>query len=119
MQLQGDLVLTTPGLTISSSLNRWNLAGDLQLDALDMQSRVSTLRPLGSYRLQLAGGDEPELSLTTLKGSLRLQGGGRWSAGRLHFEGEASAGPEQVQELSNLLNIVGRRDGVRSIISLG
>jgi len=119
LQLKGDLVVDTEDFAIASTLGRWTFTGNLQLDALNMQSRVSTLQPLGSYRLRMAGGDEPQLALTTLQGSLRLQGEGRWSAGRLHFDGEASAAAEHAQELSNLLNIVGRRDGVRSVISLG
>jgi general secretion pathway protein N len=38
---------------------------------------------------------------------------------RLHFQGEASASPERETALSNLLNILGRRQGPRSIISFG
>ncbi len=38
---------------------------------------------------------------------------------RLHFQGTASAAPEQQEALSNLLNIIGRRDGARSIIQVG
>jgi general secretion pathway protein N len=37
----------------------------------------------------------------------------------LRFSGVASAQPERVEALSNLLNIVGRRDGARSIITVG
>jgi general secretion pathway protein N len=38
---------------------------------------------------------------------------------RLRFTGEASAAPEREAQLSNLLNIIGRRSGARSLISLG
>jgi general secretion pathway protein N len=38
---------------------------------------------------------------------------------RLRFAGEASAAPEREGALSNLLNIIGRRNGARSLISLG
>jgi general secretion pathway protein N len=37
----------------------------------------------------------------------------------LRFEGEASAAPERAEALANLLNIIGRRDGTRSIIKVG
>ncbi len=116
---QGSLVLTTPGFAVNAALERMALSGEIALEAQDMRSQLSTLHPLGTYRLELSGGDQPALSLTTLKGDLRLTGQGRWNAGRLRFEGEASAEPAHAQELSNLLNIVGRRDGVRSIITLG
>jgi general secretion pathway protein N len=119
LQLQGNLVLTTPGFTLATSLDRWTLQGDVQLEAQDLQSRVSSLRPLGSYQLRVAGGAQPSLALTTLRGDLQLGGQGRWTAGRLRFEGEARATPDHAQELSNLLNIMGRRDGARSIITLG
>ena len=38
---------------------------------------------------------------------------------RLRFTGEASAAPEREAALSNLLNIIGRRNGARSIITIG
>jgi general secretion pathway protein N len=119
VQAQGTLVVDTPGFTLATSLDRWTLQGEVQLEAQDLQSRLSTLRPLGSYRLRLTGGDQPALALTTLRGDLQLSGQGRWTAGHLHFEGEAGASPAHAQELSNLLNIMGRRDGARSIITLG
>ena len=84
-----------------------------------LSSSLSTLRPLGSYRLLLSGGDQPTLDLRTLQGSLQLQGMGRWTAGHLRFVGEARADAAHEAELSNLLNIMGRRDGARSVITLG
>lgn len=119
VQAEGNLALSTPGFTVRAALDCITLSGDIALEAQDMRSRLSTLRPLGTYRMHLSGGDQPALALTTLKGDLRLSGQGRWNAGRLRFEGEAIAEPAHAQELSNLLNIMGRRDGVRSIITLG
>lgn len=119
LQLQGNLVLDTAGLRVTTVLDRWALQGSLQLDAQEMQSRLSGLRPLGSYRVGVAGGEQAVLTLATQRGALQLTGQGRWTAGRLRFEGEARATPEHAQELSNLLNIIGRRDGARSVITLG
>ncbi|MCY1531269.1 hypothetical protein D9M68_664890 [compost metagenome] len=45
--------------------------------------------------------------------------GSLWSGTALRFNGEASAAPGREDALSNLLNIIGRRDGARSIITLG
>ena len=59
------------------------------------------------------------MHLETLEGSLLLSGEGQWVGARLHFEGEASAAPQRLDALSNLLNIIGRRQGERSIIKLG
>jgi general secretion pathway protein N len=116
---QGQLVLDTHALTLRWSAGRLQVAGTAQLDALDMASRLSTLKPMGSYRFTLSGGAAPGLQLSTLKGALQLSGRGQWVAGKLRFVGEASSAPESQAALSNLLNIVGRRDGARSIIKLG
>lgn len=119
VQLQGPLQLSTPGLVLVSTLDRLTVEGSLQLDMPQLASRLSTLRPLGSYRLQLDGGEQPTLTLRTLQGRLQLEGTGRWTAGHLRFVGEARADPAVEAELSNLLNIMGRRDGARSVITLG
>ena len=90
-----------------------------ELDARAMSSRLSTLRPMGSYRLAVQGGEAPTLTLSTLDGHLQLNGTGQWVGNRLRFAGEASATPEREAALSNLLNIIGRRNGARSIITVG
>ena len=95
------------------------MAGQVQFDATQMSSRLTTIAPMGSYRLTLQGGAPSSFALATLEGSLQLSGQGQWVGDRLRFEGEASAAPERVEALSNLLNILGRRDGARSIIKLG
>ena len=62
---------------------------------------------------------ELEFLLQTLQGDLQLSGSGQWVGQRLRFSGEASAAPEREGALSNLLNIIGRRNGARSLITLG
>ena len=119
LALQGQLALKTQGLTLSWAAGRLQVAGQAQLDAQDLSSRLSTLRPMGSYRFALSGGTAPELLLSTLQGSLQLSGRGQWVGGKLRFVGEASSTPEHQAALSNLLNIIGRRDGARSLIHLG
>ena len=119
LQLQGQLALHTSGLNAEWASGRMLLAGQLQLDALAMSTRLSTLRPMGSYRLLLEGGAVPTLQLSTLDGALQMQGSGQWVGKRLRFEGEATAEPEREAALSNLLNIIGRRRGARSLITLG
>jgi general secretion pathway protein N len=102
-----------------SSLDRVSVEGSLSLDMPALSSRLSTLRPLGSYHLQLQGGEQPSLDLRTVEGSLQLQGVGHWTAAHLRFVGEARADTAHEAELSNLLNIMGQRDGARSVITLG
>lgn len=119
LQLQGQLALRTLGLGAEWASGRMLLAGQLQLDALAVSTRLSTLKPMGSYRLLLQGGSAPTLQLTTLDGALQMHGSGQWVGQRLRFEGEATAAPEREAALSNLLNIIGRRRGARSLITLG
>jgi len=117
---QGQLALGTQGLTLTWAAGRLQMAGRIQLDAQALSSRLSTLQPMGSYQFVVSGGATPELLLSTLGGSaLQLSGRGQWVGGRLRFSGEASSTPEHQAALSNLLNIIGRRDGVRSVITLG
>jgi general secretion pathway protein N len=116
---QGQLALSTRALVLSWSGGRLQVAGTAQLDALDLSSRLSTLRPMGSYRFTLSGGAAPTLQLTTLAGALQLSGQGQWVGNKLRFVGEASSAPESLAALSNLLNIIGRRDGARSLIKVG
>jgi general secretion pathway protein N len=119
LQLQGSLSLSTRNLSFAQGSQGWIMAGQAQLDATDISTSLSTLKPVGSYRFTLHGGNEPYLHLSTLRGSLQLQGTGRWVQHRLQFTGEASAEPARADALANLLNIIGRRDGERVIIQIG
>ena len=119
VQAQGQLIATTQSLGLEWNPAGMALSGRVQLDALHVSSRLSTLSPMGSYRFTLQGGPSPSLDLATLEGSLQLTGQGQWVAQRLRFRGVATAAPERVEALSNLLNILGRRDGARSIITVG
>ena len=119
LQIQGQLLLRTQGLNLQWLAGRWRSQGQAQLDVLGLSSRLSTLRPMGSYRLVIEGGDAPELTLSTLEGPLQLSGSGQWVGQRLRFRGEATTTPEREAVLANFLNIIGRRSGSRSLISLG
>ena len=119
LQTQGSLSLSTHALEVELAQGRLTVAGRGQLLANAISSSLSTLKPMGSYKLTLQGGPSTTLQLETTEGSLLLAGSGRWVEQRLHFEGTASAAPEHLEALSNLLNIIGRRDGARSIIRVG
>lgn len=119
---QGALQLKTERLSAKWSAGRWAWAGTAQLDALGMSSQLSTLRSLGSYRLRWsadAAAAAPQLQLETLEGSLLLSGTGQWSGSQWRFQGEARAEPQAEEALGNLLNILGRREGTRSVMSFG
>ena len=122
MQPTGSLQLSSPGLTLESVAGHWLFTGAADLELNAIASRVSTLDVLGSYRVRLqgdAGGSGATLQLSTVSGPLQLSGSGQWAASRLRFAGQASAEPGSEPALNNLLNLIGRRQGALSLISIG
>ncbi|MBS0447282.1 MAG: type II secretion system protein N [Proteobacteria bacterium] len=126
LRLGGMVRLLSPGLTVESAQGRVGIAGSAEVELLHASSRLATLDELGSYRLTLSAAPKPgsgasRLQLATEEGALILQGNGSWEpGGTLYFRGEARAAtPDDEAKLSNLLNIIGRRNGARSIISIG
>ena len=121
LQLGGSFRLLSPGLTIESVEGRWRLDGRIELALEGVSSRLTTLETLGSYRVTLTGerNGPTLLTVTTQEGPLQLSGNGTWGPGGVKFRGEARAESADEAALSNLLNIIGRRDGARSIISIG
>ena len=119
LQLDGDLILSTKDLSVEWAEGRLALAGQAELQAQRIASRLSTVRPMGSYRISVSGGATPNVQVQTLDGALRLSGAGQWVGSRLHFNGAAEAAPGREEALANLLNIIGRRNGARSIITMG
>ena len=120
--IDGLLHLQTQGLALRTDRGRLNLNVTLVIDAVDLGSRLARVRPLGSYRSTLsatADGNSATLTLETLRGDLRLQGQGEWVGGRLRFNGFGEAAPGAEAALTNLLNIMGRRQGPRSVFAIG
>ena len=123
LQPEGRLVLQTQPLVLDFQQGTTQLQGSAALLAENMSSKLSTLKPMGSYLISLVGQGGamggPAISLSTQSGSLLLSGQGQWQGAQFQFRGEASAVPEHASALSNLLNIIGRREGARSLLSLG
>jgi general secretion pathway protein N len=123
LQPVGQLLLRTESWGLTWAQGRLQMRGLVELQAQAMSSQLSTLRPMGSYQIQMRGTPEgsptPEITLSTLQGPLQLSGQGQWVGARLRFTGEASADEGSENALSNLLNIIGRRQGARSLLSLG
>jgi general secretion pathway protein N len=123
LQLGGTMRLASPGFTVERVQGRLRFQGEAMLDVNQVSSRISTLPSLGSYRLQIRGvannGGTSSVQLSTLKGPLQLTGNGQWAGAGLRFTGEAKASEGQEEALANLLNIIGRRKGAVSVISIG
>lgn len=119
LDFDGQLRLRTQGLRLGWAAGRLQVQGQADLALVNASSRLATLRPLGSYRLRIQGGDTPALRVDTLDGDLRIQGQGQWVGARLRFTGDAQAAPGREATLDNLLNIIGQRAGPRALITLG
>jgi general secretion pathway protein N len=95
--------------------------GKTRLTMTDMASRLSSIRPLGSYAMVLDWqGQRAMVTLSTLKGPLLLDGSGALERGRLRFSGQAQAAQGSEEKLANLLNLLGQRrmNGDKNIIAL-
>jgi general secretion pathway protein N len=119
VQPEGQMQLQTTQLQWSQQGNTEQLQGQAELQMQQFGTRLSTLRPLGTYRVHLQGGETMAITLSTLEGSLQLSGNGQLLHGRVHFSGEATAAPDAEAALSNLLNILGQRQGAKSILKMG
>lgn len=123
LQLSGNIRISSPGARVEWVQGRLRMQGSVQFDLIDMGSRIVAIDTLGSYQLVVSGGaakaDAPVMSLATLRGPLQLSGNGQWTGARLRFTGEAMASEGSETVLNNLLNVIGRRNGARSVISIG
>jgi general secretion pathway protein N len=123
LQADGQLQLNTRSVQLHWAQGRMHMQGQLALNLHNMSSRLSPVKPMGSYRIELSGTPEgtapPSLQLSTVQGPLMLSGQGQWVGARLRFTGEASAQEGHEAAFDNLLNILGRRQGARSLLSLG
>jgi general secretion pathway protein N len=140
----GELLLPAEGLSgLGAPLNTlapsgaiklsWNLldiarqgqavavSGRTVLSLSDMGSRMSPIKPLGSYEMAMDWrGQEADLSLRTVRGALLLSGSGALEHGHLRFSGQAAAADGYEDTLGNLLNLLGQRRMVngKNIIAL-
>jgi general secretion pathway protein N len=96
-----------------------DLRGQTTVELNDIGSALSSIKPLGSYKLTMQWeGQQAQLNLETVKGALLLSGKGRLAGGQFEFSGNAARGEEE--RLANLLNLLGQRrqEGDKTIIAL-
>jgi general secretion pathway protein N len=95
------------------------LTGELQVDWRDAQSALSTVVPLGSYRLRISGsGQAPAIELRTLAGPLQMEGTGTMAGSRIRFNGVAAADPAMRPALNGLLGVMGMRSGDKVLLAI-
>lgn len=117
----GRLQLSWTTLALALVDRTLSVEGRTTLEMSDMASRLSPLRPLGSYALALDWhGQRADLGLRTVRGALQLDGAGTLENGRLQFSGQAQAAAGYEETLANLLNLLGQRriNSEKNIIAL-
>lgn len=117
----GTMRLSWTALELALVDRQATINGRTTLEMTDMASRLSSVRPLGSYALALDWhGQSAALTLNSVKGPLLLSGTGNLNNGRLQFSGQAEAAKGFEEQLANLLNLLGQRkpNSERNIIAL-
>jgi len=126
----GVLTLSTHNLSFALKGGHWSTLGSAQAEVRQASSRLTTLDSLGTYRVliqpdpstQLQPGDGATRDLvwiSTLDGALLIDGRGLIGATGVRIRAEAHAAPGSEAALNNLLNLIGRRNGASSAISIG
>lgn len=121
VQPSGQMRLSWGQMQLARHDGEIGMTGSINLEMNDIASRMSPIKPLGSYNLALDwSGPRAAVTLTTVKGPMLLSGSGTFANGRLQFSGEAEAETGQEVRLANLLNLLGqrRRVGDRDVIAL-
>lgn len=95
------------------------IEGTATLEWLNAGSSLSSVQPLGDYRLEITGAEKnANLKLTTLRGDLEFTGQGQWQpqTGQIQFNGSATPRMHAI-ELEPLLKLLGNDlgDGKRSL----
>jgi general secretion pathway protein N len=126
----GVLTLSTHNLSFALKGGHWSTLGSAQVEIRQASSRLSTLDSLGTYRVliqpdpstQVRPGDGASRALvwiSTIDGALLIDGRGLIGATGVRIRAEAHAAAGAEAALNSLLNLIGRRNGASSAISIG
>jgi general secretion pathway protein N len=126
----GVLTLSTHNLSFALKGGHWSTLGSAQVEIRQASSRLTTLDSLGTYRVliqpdpstQARPGDGATRDLvwiSTIDGALLIDGRGLIGATGVRIRAEAHAAAGSEAALNNLLNLIGRRNGASSVISIG
>ncbi len=105
-QLQGSLEASCDHLTLDAG----GMNGQITMNWLRAASALSSIRPLGDYRILVQGhGGSLDMQLSTLSGKLLLSGNGSYdNAAGMRFSGTAQAAPGTAEtELNEMLHHIG------------
>lgn len=121
VQPSGQMRLSWKLLQVTQQNGKVEMVGAMNLKMNEIASRLSPVKPLGSYDLALDWrGTQASVTLKTITGPMLLNGSGMFNNGHLQFSGTAQAETGQEQRLENFLNLLGKshREGDKDIIAL-
>jgi len=121
VQPSGQMKLTWNLLKFTKMDGNIEISGTTNLEMNDIASRISPIRPLGSYNLSFDWeGKQASLNLKTNKGPMLLSGTGLIVNNRLQFSGTAEAEDGQEERLENFLSLLGQRRkvGNKTVVAL-
>ena len=121
VQPSGQMRLSWETLQLTLQNGTIEIVGAMKLAMNDLASRMSPIKPLGSYELGLDWhGTQADVTLKTVEGPMLLNGAGMLNNGHLQFSGTAQADAKQEERLANFLNLLGqrRRVGDTDVIAL-
>lgn len=106
---QGKVRISAEGLTLAPD----RMEGAATLEWLNAGSNLSSVQPLGDYRLEITGAEKnANLKLATLRGDLEFTGQGQWQPQTGQVQINGSALPRaRAGELESLLNMIGPDQG--------
>jgi general secretion pathway protein N len=121
VQPSGQMRLSWDMLQLTQQNGQVEMTGAMNLAIIDIGSRMSPVKPLGSYNLTLDWhGAQATVTLKTVKGPMLLSGSGMFNDGHLQFSVKAEAETGQEERLANFLNLLGqrRKEGDKDVIAL-
>ena len=121
VQPSGQMRLSWQPLQLALHDGKVEMTGSMNLNLADIASKLSPVKPLGSYDLALDWrGVQATVTLKTVEGPMLLSGSGKFADGHLQFSGTAQAEAGQEERLGNFLNLLGQRriEGGKDVIAL-
>lgn len=121
VQPSGQMRLSWEPLQLTRQDGKIEMTGTMDLEMNDIASKMSPVRPLGSYDLALVWrGLQAAVTLKTIKGPMLLSGSGMLAGGHFQFSGKAESEAGQEERLANFLNLLGqrRKEGGKDVIAL-
>jgi len=121
IQPSGQMRLSWEALQLTKQNGNIGVVGSMHLEMNGIGSRLSPIKPLGSYDLLLDWhGTQAKATLKTTKGPMLLNGSGTFAGGQLQFSATAQAESGQEQGLANFLNLLGQHRKVdgKDVIAL-